>query len=403
MADLAFVAEIIKTVGAQSVKAAIEIVEANLEATRVAFNTTVTKNDATDISAKSWVVDEDDMVSDLATKLPTQQSVKKYVDDEIDENVSVTGFHNLTFTATAASAALTVALKGDDGADPSATNVAKVKFRSTTLTENVPVTRSISAALSVVLNSGATLGFTAAEAGRIYVWAIDNAGTVELALSRTADIFPESNLVTTVAVDATADSAAAMYSTAQRTDLACRCLGYIDITTGAVAGEWDNAATKIQLMLPGVKRTGEVVQRKYTKTSVLGSGTTAMPWDDTIPTIVEGVEAITLAITPTNAINNLKIKSSLMLGCGSEKQIGVALFQDATSAALAAVTGYTGGAQTAPRGLVHSMVAGTTSATTFRIRAGANDTTAIYLNGYPATRLYGGVSSSYMLIQEIEA
>lgn len=35
----------------------------------------------TDVSGKSWVLDEDNMASDSATKLATQQSIKKYVDD----------------------------------------------------------------------------------------------------------------------------------------------------------------------------------------------------------------------------------------------------------------------------------------------------------------------------------
>lgn len=39
-----------------------------------------TMNTDTDVSANSWVVDEDDMSSDLATKVPTQQSVKAFVE-----------------------------------------------------------------------------------------------------------------------------------------------------------------------------------------------------------------------------------------------------------------------------------------------------------------------------------
>lgn len=39
-----------------------------------------TMNTDTDVSANSWVVDEDNMASDSATKVPTQQSVKAYVD-----------------------------------------------------------------------------------------------------------------------------------------------------------------------------------------------------------------------------------------------------------------------------------------------------------------------------------
>lgn len=39
-----------------------------------------TMNTDTDVSGNSWVLDEDDFASDSATKVPTQQSVKAYVD-----------------------------------------------------------------------------------------------------------------------------------------------------------------------------------------------------------------------------------------------------------------------------------------------------------------------------------
>ena len=42
-----------------------------------------TLNTDTDVSGNSWVLDEDDMASDDNTKVPTQQSVKKYVDDSM--------------------------------------------------------------------------------------------------------------------------------------------------------------------------------------------------------------------------------------------------------------------------------------------------------------------------------
>ena len=45
-------------------------------------------NSDTTTAAMSFVVDEDDMVSDLATKVPTQQSVKAYVDAEVANAIS---------------------------------------------------------------------------------------------------------------------------------------------------------------------------------------------------------------------------------------------------------------------------------------------------------------------------
>lgn len=59
-----------------------------------------TMNSDTSTAAMSFVVDEDDMVSDSATKVPTQQSVKAYVDTEI---AGVGGLDNVTETLHTAS------------------------------------------------------------------------------------------------------------------------------------------------------------------------------------------------------------------------------------------------------------------------------------------------------------
>ena len=47
-----------------------------------------TMNADTDVSSNSWVLDEDGMGSDSATKVPTQQSVKAYVDNEVANAVA---------------------------------------------------------------------------------------------------------------------------------------------------------------------------------------------------------------------------------------------------------------------------------------------------------------------------
>lgn len=50
---------------------------------KLAFETDVVLKADTDVSAAGWVLDEDDMASDDATKVSTQQALKKYVDDQI--------------------------------------------------------------------------------------------------------------------------------------------------------------------------------------------------------------------------------------------------------------------------------------------------------------------------------
>jgi len=66
----------------QTKLAGIEALAAVTDATNV-DNAGATMNTDTDVSGNNWVLDEDNMASDSATKVPTQQSVKAYVDTEL--------------------------------------------------------------------------------------------------------------------------------------------------------------------------------------------------------------------------------------------------------------------------------------------------------------------------------
>ena len=50
---------------------------------KLCFEDDVVLKADTDVSANSWVIDEDDMASNLDTKVPTQQSVKAYVGAQV--------------------------------------------------------------------------------------------------------------------------------------------------------------------------------------------------------------------------------------------------------------------------------------------------------------------------------
>ena len=79
------------------------ITQANLKTdlvTTAAVNTAgATMNADTDVKANSWVIDEDNMASDLDTKVPTQQSVKKYVDDQILTEDTLAELNDTTITS----------------------------------------------------------------------------------------------------------------------------------------------------------------------------------------------------------------------------------------------------------------------------------------------------------------
>ncbi len=81
----------------------------------------------------------------------------------------------------------------------------------------------------------------------------------------------------------------------------------------------------------------------------------------------------------------------------------VALFQDATSAALAATSIQESATNfRAPLVMVYTMVAGTTIETTFRVRAGGSGASTITFNGSGAARKFGGVAASSITIEEIQ-
>lgn len=337
-----------------------------------------------------WYVDPDTNIHALATLIDDYQNP----------------MHNVSLVATVTSKALTVSLKTNAGAIPSATDTPLLLFRDVDITSGLYVARTVTTATSVVLSDGSTLGFNAAEAGRLYVWAVDNLGVVELALSRVAAIFREDLLVSTTAEGGAggADLANVMYSTTARTNKACRLIGYIEITTGATAGEWDNAPTMIQLMSLGVRRTGEIVQVIHDQVSTATTGTTAMPSDDSIPQNDEGDEYMSLAITPTNAANKLYIEVVITLGHSeTSNPLSVALFQDTTANALAAVVSHTPAVanQAVSLSFNYEMGAGTILETTFKIRAGGGTGPTLTFNGTAAARIFGGVMASSIRITEI--
>jgi hypothetical protein len=155
---------------------------------------------------------------------------------------------------------------------------------------------------------------------------------------------------------------------------------------------------------------GSVVQVVNYTTTAVATGTTVIPWDNTIPQKTEGVNSsgdpfLSLAITPKAITNKLLIQVS-MVGCGDGgNRYTFALFQDTTAGALAAghVQNVANDQPLAPMTLNHYMDAGTTSATTFKVMVGPDESGTFTLNGLNgSSRLFGGVAASSITITEIK-
>jgi hypothetical protein len=150
--------------------------------------------------------------------------------------------------------------------------------------------------------------------------------------------------------------------------------------------------------------TSVVVQVVNTEVSATSSGTTQIPYDDTIPQNTEGTQFMTLAITPGNASNRIKIDVVFFGTQSSASHVVFALFQDSTASALAATSFYIdSGTGSFTLSFSHFMAAGTTSATTFKLRAGPHSpggAGTTYINGNASGRLFGGVAASSITITE---
>ena len=161
---------------------------------------------------------------------------------------------NIGLTATVAVKALTISLKTKALSDPSAVSPQQTTFRNAILTTGDYVVRSATSATSLVVPSGASLGFASSEEGIIYVYELDNAGTIELACSKSSE-FDETTVQSTTAISATSDFFNVLYSTSVLSNVPIKLIGKINIITGAVAGEWDNAPTIINIYNGNIKNS----------------------------------------------------------------------------------------------------------------------------------------------------
>ena len=151
---------------------------------------------------------------------------------------------------------------------------------------------------------------------------------------------------------------------------------------------------------PGDPGVGLLQTVSY-QTGAVATGTTIIPWDDTIPQISEGTEFMTCAITPRSATSKLMIEVVAGGAVTVAATVIAALFQDATANALAAICSVQPTATA--QGIVsfrHTMTSGTTSATTFRVRIGPHTAGTYTFNG-SGTRVFGGVMASSIVIQEV--
>lgn len=159
---------------------------------------------------------------------------------------------NGQIVASVAGNALTLALKTRAGTDPSSSDKVYAVFKSSTASSGALSVRSITGALSITISSGSTLGHVSNILQHLFVYLIDNAGTVEMAVSNLPpdypDTFADVRLIstTTEGGGGAADSATTIYSTTARSNVPWLCIAMCK-STQTVAGTWAAVPSQIDM------------------------------------------------------------------------------------------------------------------------------------------------------------
>lgn len=319
-------------------------------------------------------------------------------------------FVNGTLTASVGSSALTIAVKTLAGADPSTADPVYIVFRSATAATGDYTILALTAATSIVVSSGSTLGTSNSNAFRVWIVGFNDSGTFRLGVIQCVSatgIYPlgQFALASSTAEGGAggADTAQTFYTGTAVTSKAYQILGYASYESGlATAGTWSSAPTWLQLYNPSTPLPGAVIQTNRTSTGAVATGTTQIPFDDTIPQITEGNEYMSLAVTPTSAANVYRVYSQAWLSNSGAAGASAALFRDSTANALVSSNAtLNASGHTYMNTLSASGVFNSTSSTTFRVRAGPTSALTTTFNGSGGARIHGGVANSFLQIDEL--
>jgi hypothetical protein len=148
-----------------------------------------------------------------------------------------------------------------------------------------------------------------------------------------------------------------------------------------------------------------LIASSYTSDGAANSGTGTIPLDNTTPQNTEGFQVLSLSHTPAKTTNTLKITANAVVANSvNATPVIIGLFQDSTANALKSNLLVPPFAQYIVGSLpiYHEMTAGTTSATTFKVRIGGSAASTTYFNSNSAGALFNGTMSSFILIEEYE-
>lgn len=298
----------------------------------------------------------------------------------IQLNGACTGYGtaNCTLAASAGSSALTVALKDNAGSDPSATSPCLINFRNGTGTTGSTQLRSVTAATSIVVSSGSTLGVTSSTGFRVWVVAFDDSATVRLGVFNASvgttaggntQIYPlmgdAIGSSTAEGGAGAADSAGVFYTGTAVTGKPYRVLGYLEWSaSGLTAGTWTTTnLTRVAAYAHDTRLPGTSIQTKLA-TSAADENTTSSSF--------QASANLALSIVPQSAANRVMCQYSVATEISADAALVYTQLYNNTSAASMAIVNSGGNSSSVTRDYAHAAMGwdfpNSTSSQTYVVR-----------------------------------
>lgn len=314
---------------------------------------------------------------------------------------------NGKITATVTANALTVRVKTLSGDDPSSTNPVYVGFRSIAGTYAV---RQITAALSLTISAGSSLGANSGAPVRLWLVAFDDGGTVRLAARNCCSGYgvtplSEIGMANAVLEDGAggADSLGVFYAGATIAAKQFRVVGFVEWTTAIVtAGQYPNDPDIIHLAGPGTKLPGAIVQTFDVYISSQTSGVNDVPIDTSIPQSDEGVSVASYDdFVPTSPANIIATTFRLHAARNTAGPLVGMAFSSLSADALVTsiASGVADSIETIEGG--YGYFAASVTSRDYSMRAGASGGATLYVNSNSGGNYFGGTLLSRLTVTEI--
>jgi hypothetical protein len=161
----------------------------------------------------------------------------------------------------------------------------------------------------------------------------------------------------------------------------------------------------MRLIKAVLKATPLVIDRAYTEYTANANIASIIPLDDTIPQDTEGVQIISVSITPKSTTNRIRLRfQGTVVSAVSSVNVIAAVFNSSSTSALRTTYAATGGVDFATTlYLEHEYVPASTSAQTFTVRVGSQTGAAFRMNGAASARFFGGTMAATLIVEEIQA